>query len=46
MMRTNATMSRFKKGSKSFKTRKEKDKERCAPATEDMDVNWCSAFDE
>ena len=43
MMRANDAMRRFKKTSKSFKLRK--DKERTAPATEDMDVNWSSAFD-
>ena len=43
MMRTNDALRRFKKTSKSFKLKR--DKERTAPATEDMDVNWSSAFD-
>ena len=45
MMRTNDAMRRFKRTSKSFKVRKDKEKERSAPAPEDVDVNWCSAFD-
>ena len=44
-MRTNAAMSRFKRSSKSLKVRKDKEKERTAPAPDDVDVNWCSAFD-